>query len=303
MSMERAFGSAEAFEAPIFGGGRRPQSRASTIGALFFCAVVGGCGWASDSASSEVALAEIQSDSGTDRSIQPDTSLIAQLGQGSTAAPTQPQVVEASAQVAPSTTTVVARVDRATTARPAPTQPAATTQLAVTPTLTAPTTPTVSVPTSGDPRVIYWVDPRMAFVQSGRWNPMRQTAGRNGMLADVDPNGVFGAGSDMTLSRVQDPVVPGRQAYRHRISNFFPTWNWSGWDTWRSEITANWQNDGTNVALGEEYWIAYAFKLAPDMVARGNGANQILDFHSVPDAGDDGLPSPFSLYAGEGGLS
>jgi len=151
--------------------------------------------------------------------------------------------------------------------------------------------------------VIYWVDPRMTFAQSGRWNPVRQTSGRNGMLAEVDPAGVYGADLDMTLSRASDPVVPGRQAYRHRISNAFPTWSWNGWDTWRSEISANWSNDGTNVALGQEYWIAYAFKLDPDMVARGSGSNQILDFHSVPDQGDESFSSPFSLYAGEGGLS
>lgn len=151
---------------------------------------------------------------------------------------------------------------------------------------------------SGDPRVVYWVDPRMPFAALAPWRPMRQVAGPNGMLADVAEPGIPGAGGDWALLRTVDPLDARRAAYRHRISADFPMWG----QTWRSEITANWTDDGTNVTRGVDYWIAWAVKLEPDTVSAGAGEISLLDFHVVPDPGDTQNNSPFHLFLNEGAL-
>jgi hypothetical protein len=161
----------------------------------------------------------------------------------------------------------------------------------------APATVAVA-PANTDPRVIYWVDPRMNFSSMRKWSPIRQVVKPNGQLADTSEPGILGSSDDFTLSRVVDPVAPTKAAFRHRISNRFPTWDGA---TFRSEVSANWSNDGTNVTRGVDYWMAWAIKLDPDMLQAGNGSASLLDFHAVNDPGDTQRVSSFSMYAGEGG--
>ncbi len=146
-----------------------------------------------------------------------------------------------------------------------------------------------------DPRVVYWVDPRLPLAELRAWNPVSQVAGPNRPLADVPEPGVGGAGGDYALSRVADPLAPGRSAFRHRLSPQFPMWG----STYRSEISANWSNDGTNVSQGQDYWIAWAVKLEPDLLQPGNGEVSLLDFHVVPDPGDTQNNSSFHLFLNE----
>lgn len=150
-----------------------------------------------------------------------------------------------------------------------------------------------------DPRVVYWVDPRRSFAELRRWGPVRQSAGPNAELADVDAPGIPGADGDHTLSRVADPLDPRKMAFRHRISPAFPSWL-DG--TWRSEITANWSDDGSNVVRGVDYWVGYAVKFDKDILAADSGEASLLDFHVVPDADDRNLTSPFHLYINNGAL-
>ncbi|MBP8308198.1 MAG: heparin lyase I family protein [Burkholderiaceae bacterium] len=140
--------------------------------------------------------------------------------------------------------------------------------------------------------MVYWVDPRQPFAEMRRWNAATQVAGPNRALADVAEPGIVGAGADYALSRVTDPLVPTRAAFRHRLSAAFPMWG----DTYRSEISANWGNDGTTVVQGLDYWIAWSVKLEPDLVQVGGGEVSLLDFHVVPDAGDTQNNSPFHLF-------
>ncbi len=163
---------------------------------------------------------------------------------------------------------------------------------------------TVSVATatlsSTDPRVAYWVSPQLKFADLRRWDPVTQISGQNQHLADVTEPGIIGVGSDYTFSRVADPQNANKHAFRHRLSGSFPTWGSA--DSRRSEISANWSNDGTNVLRGTDYWVAFAIKFEPDMFVPGNGEVSLLDFHQVPDDGEAWLPSSFSMYAGENNI-
>ncbi len=150
-----------------------------------------------------------------------------------------------------------------------------------------------------DPRVVYWVDPRLPFAELRRWGPVRQAGGPNAELADVDEPGIPGADGDHTLSRVADPLDRRRKAFRHRIAPAFPAWT-DG--TWRSEITANWSDDGSNVVRGVDYWIGFAIKFDEDILAADSGEASLLDFHVVPDAGDRNHTSPFHLFINNGTL-
>lgn len=167
----------------------------------------------------------------------------------------------------------------------------------------APGTTTVNTPaiSSSDPRVVYWVDPRKGFADLRKWGPVTQVHGPNMMLADVAEPGIIGAGSDYAFSRVSDPLDSRRAAFRHRLSGTFPTWGNAG--ARRSEISANWSNDGTNVTRGVDYWIAFAVKFDPDMFGSGNSGASLVDFHQVPDSGEAWLPSSLSMYAGEDNIS
>ena len=151
---------------------------------------------------------------------------------------------------------------------------------------------TAVAPVQTDPRVVYWVDPGRPFASLAQWRPMRQIAGPNGMLADVKEPGIAGSPGDWALLRTVDPLDARRSAYRHRIGAAFPKWG----ETWRSEITANWTADGTNVLRGLDYWIAWAVKLEPDTVQAGAGEISLLDFHVVPDPGDTQNNSSFHLF-------
>ncbi len=167
--------------------------------------------------------------------------------------------------------------------------PVAPTNPVVTP---IPVSSSIRAPERTDPRVVYWVDPRLPLADLRRWNPVSQVAGPNQMLADAREPGIAGQGGDYALSRGADPLDPARSAFRHRLSPAFPMWG----DTYRSEISANWSNDGTNVMQGLDYWIAWAVKLEPDMIQAGGGEVSLLDFHVVPDAGDTQNNSPFHLF-------
>ncbi len=163
-------------------------------------------------------------------------------------------------------------------------------------------TVTVSTATlsSTDPRVAYWVSPQLKFADLRRFDPVTQISGQNQHLADVTEPGIIGLGSDYTFSRVTDPLNVNKYAYRHRLSGSFPTWGSA--DSRRSEISANWSSDGTNVLRGVDYWMAFAVKFEPDMFVPGNGEVSLLDFHQVPDSGEAWLPSSFSMYAGENNI-
>ena len=150
-------------------------------------------------------------------------------------------------------------------------------------------------PERSDPRVVYWLDPRQPFADMRRWNAVSQVAGPNRALADVSEPGIVGAGADYALSRVTDPLDPTRAAFRHRLSPAFPMWG----NTYRSEISANWSNDGTTIVQGVDYWIAWSVKLEPDLVQPGAGEVSLLDFHVVPDAGDTQNNSPFHLFVND----
>jgi len=152
--------------------------------------------------------------------------------------------------------------------------------------------PAAVAPARSDPRVVYWVDPRLPFAALAPWRPIRQVAGPNGLLAEVPEPGIRGAAGDWALLRTADPLDARRAAYRHRIAQGFPMWG----ETWRSEITANWTDDGTNVTRGVDYWIAWAVKLEPDLVQPGAGEVSLLDFHVVPDPGDTQNNSSFHLF-------
>lgn len=154
---------------------------------------------------------------------------------------------------------------------------------------------------ASDPRVIYWIDPRLSFADQRKWGAATQISGPNKLLADVREPGVIGAGSDYALSRVTDPVDSNRTAFRHRIASSFPTWGNEG--ARRSEISADWSTNGATVMRGVEYWVAFAFKFDPDMFGSGNGSVELLDFHQVPDSGENWLPSSFAMYGGENGIS
>jgi hypothetical protein len=143
--------------------------------------------------------------------------------------------------------------------------------------------------------VVYWLDPRQPFAQMRRWSAVTQVSGPNRLLADVVEPGIPGAGGDYALSRVADPLDPTRAAFRHRISSEFPMWG----DTYRSEISANWGDDGTTVLQGVDYWIAWSVKLEPDLVQPGAGEVSLLDFHVVPDALDTQTNSPVHLFLNE----
>ena len=158
--------------------------------------------------------------------------------------------------------------------------------------------PTLS---STDSRVVYWIDPRLSFGDLRPWGPSTQIYGNNRSLADVAEPGIIGSGTDYALSRVTDPLDSSKAAFRHRIAGAFPTWGSVG--ARRSEITANWSNDGTNVMRGTDYWVAFAVKFAPDMFGSGNGGASLLEFHQVPDQGENWLPSSFNMYAGENSIS
>lgn len=155
---------------------------------------------------------------------------------------------------------------------------------------------TVVAPTRSDPRVAYWVDPRLTFSSHRKWGPVKQVSGRNTELYTVSEPGVVGRGSDYALSRVKDPLNSSKSAFRHRIASNFPKWG----DTWRSEISANWSTDGTNVIRGNEYWMAWAVKFNSDMLQSNSGEASILDFHVVPDAHDSNPHSPFHLFVRNG---
>ncbi|HRO60655.1 MAG TPA: heparin lyase I family protein [Burkholderiaceae bacterium] len=155
---------------------------------------------------------------------------------------------------------------------------------------------TVVAPTRSDPRVAYWVDPRLSFSSHRKWGPVKQVSGRNTELWTVSEPGVVGRGSDYALSRVKDPLSTGKSAFRHRIASNFPKWG----STWRSEISANWSTDGTNVIRGNEYWMAWAVKFNSDMLQSNSGEASILDFHVVPDSHDSNGTSPFHLFVRNG---
>jgi hypothetical protein len=140
--------------------------------------------------------------------------------------------------------------------------------------------------------VIYWVDPRLPLAQLRPSNAVSQVSGPNRVLADVAEPGILGAGGDYALLRGADPLTPSRAAFRHRLGQTFPM---SG-DTYRSEITANWTTDGTNLLQGVDYWVAWAVKLDPDLVQAGGGEVSLLDFHAAPDVEDTQTNSPFHLF-------
>ena len=158
--------------------------------------------------------------------------------------------------------------------------------------------PTLS---STDSRVVYWIDPRLSFGDLRPWGPSTQIYGNNRSLADVAEPGIIGSGTDYALSRVTDPLDSSKAAFRHRIAGAFPTWGSVG--ARRSEITANWSNDGTNVTRGTDYWVAFAFKFEPDMFGSGNGGVSLMDFHQVPDKGEGWLPSSLRMYGGDNNIS
>lgn len=156
--------------------------------------------------------------------------------------------------------------------------------------------------TSSDPRVIFWVDPRNTFSAHKKWDPVTQIHGPNKHLAtEVSEPGFIGANSDYAFLRTRDPLDSSKAAFRHRLSESFPTWGSVG--ATRSEISANWTSDGTNVMRGVDYWVAFAVKFEPDMFGPGNGGASLLEFHQVPDSGESWLPSSFNMYTGENGMS
>jgi hypothetical protein len=241
------------------------------IGSLALCVVLAACG-------ADYADAELAAD---------DAMTLAALDTSGRSIATS----EASAPVQAPTGAPLAAAPTAATGSTAPTAPTGSTGATQDPGVPA------IAPASTDPRVIYWVDPRMNFSSMQKWRPSRQVVKPNGWLSETPEPGVIGANGDFTLSRAVDPLAPTKAAFRHRISNRFPTWDGS---TFRSEITANWSNDGTNITRGVDYWVAWAIKLDPDMLQAGNGSASILDFHAVPDPSDTQRVSSFSMYAGEG---
>lgn len=154
---------------------------------------------------------------------------------------------------------------------------------------------------SWDPRVIYWIDPRESFAETRKWTAATQVHGPNQLLADVREPGIIGAGSDYALSRVADPLDPAKTAFRHRIAGSFPTWGTVG--ARRSEITADWSSRGATVLRGVDYWIAFAIKFDPDMFGSGNGGASLVDFHQVPDSGENWLPSTLAMMSGDNSIS
>lgn len=160
---------------------------------------------------------------------------------------------------------------------------------------------TAAILSSSDPRVAYWVDPRLSFASLRQWEPIKQVYGQNSALADVPEPGILGAGNDYTLSRTRDPLNTERAAFRHRIAEAFPTWGDLG--SRRSEISANWTGNGTAVLRGIDYWVAFAIKFEPDVFGAGNGMAELLDFHQVPDDGENWLPSSLAMYVGEDFIS
>ncbi|HML96708.1 MAG TPA: heparin lyase I family protein [Thermodesulfobacteriota bacterium] len=160
---------------------------------------------------------------------------------------------------------------------------------------------TAAIPDSRDSRVIYWIDPRQTYAEGRKWNAATQVSGPNQVLADVQEPGIIGLGSDYALSRVADPLDPTKAAFRHRIAEAFPTWGTVG--ARRSEISADWSSKGATVMRGVDYWIAFAVKFEPDMFGSGNGGASLMDFHQVPDSGENWLPSSLSMYSGDNDIS
>jgi len=159
----------------------------------------------------------------------------------------------------------------------------------------------VSTIDSSDPRVVWWIDPRMRLADLKKWQGVTQVYGPNQHLENVPEPGIVGSGTDYALSRSVDPLDSTKSAFRHRLSSAFPTWGSVG--ATRSEISANWTSDGTNVMRGVDYWVAFAVKFDPDMFGSGNGGASLLEFHQVPDEGENWLPSSFNMYASENAIS
>lgn len=166
----------------------------------------------------------------------------------------------------------------------------------------APKSPATAVSTldSTDSRVVWWIDPRKRFADLEKSQAVTQVHGPNQHLEKVPEGGIIGSGADYALSRGLDPLDSSKSAFRHRLSSSFPTWGSAGAS--RSEISANYSNDGTNVTRGIEYWVAFAFKFDPDMFGQGNGGAGLFEFHQVPDPGENWLPSSLGMIAGEDNL-
>jgi hypothetical protein len=172
-------------------------------------------------------------------------------------------------------------------------EPSATTNA----TTSAPT----AILTSSDARVVWWIDPRKPFADLKKWKGITQIHGPNQRLEELPEPGVIGSGTDYAFSRGVDPLDSTKAAFRHRIGNSFPTWGTVG--ARRSEVSANWSSDGTNTLRGVEYWMAFAIKFDPDMFGTGNGSASLMEFHQVPDPGENWIPSGLNMYAGENSIS
>lgn len=166
---------------------------------------------------------------------------------------------------------------------------------------TANATTTGSAIDSSDSRVIYWIDPREPFAEMRKWTAATQVHGPNQLLADVREPGIVGAGSDYAFSRVADPLDSTKSAFRHRLAGSFPTWGTVG--ARRSEVSADWSTRGATVMRGVDYWVAFAIKFEPDMFGSGNGGASLLDFHQVPDGGENWLPSSLAMMSGDNSIS
>jgi hypothetical protein len=49
--------------------------------------------------------------------------------------------------------------------------------------------------------------------------------------------------------------------------------------------------------------MAFAIKFDPDMFGTGNGSASLMEFHQVPDPGENWIPSGLNMYAGENSIS
>lgn len=155
-----------------------------------------------------------------------------------------------------------------------------------------------TAPKSTDPRVVWWLDPRVP------WSQMEQLATSVVVKPGVsvqkfpEPGYKVSGTPDYQLWRGSDPLNSSRKAFRHQITPKQPKY-----DSYshRAEITAQWANWGETIIRGVDYWIAFAIKPGADMFGHTNGRISLMDLHNVPDAGDDpGFPPPFAFYSDPG---
>lgn len=154
-------------------------------------------------------------------------------------------------------------------------------------------------PISSDSRRIQWVDPRLATTSQPQTNLVQiQSYGPNPALSTINDSTGDTYNGIVRLKRGTDPKLGGsRKAWEHRIGSDLPAYATGG--TWRAEISATSQNDGTSPVIGNEiiYGLSFYFPQTSDWSHDGMALH---DLHGTDTL--NGGPSPISLLVGDNGF-